>query len=103
MGIDISPGRLHLSYSTFHHWRTTLCEAAGIVFEQSRKENGGLQILMDHSDCEGEISWQDCKEIANALKPLRKKIEDEQMLRFTNLFIASCDIAVKKQINMEFS
>lgn len=36
-----------------------------------------LHILLYHSDCEGDIPWEDCQPIASALSELLPKIEGE--------------------------
>ena len=79
MGLDTTHDCWHGPYSAFNRWRTKLCEVAGYGDLEEYAGFGGstpwpmmdpLAILLSHSDCDGEIRWQDCENIANALHEL---------------------------------
>lgn len=77
MGLDLSPGGARWSYSGFHRYRLRLAEAIGVdletVFNRGwvigpNGENTDpwvpgeepLFLLLNHSDCEGELSPDAC-------------------------------------------
>jgi len=88
MGLDTSHGCWHGAYSGFHRWRMKLCEVAGYGNLEEYEGFGGigstppgdkewpnldsdpLLILLVHSDCDGEILWEECKPIADRLTEL---------------------------------
>lgn len=39
--------------------------------------SNGLKVFLGHSDCDGEISPSDCKEVAESLQSLEEKIPEE--------------------------
>jgi len=69
-----------------------------------------LQILLLHSDCEGDISPEDCKAIADALTELMEKIPEDldcgghigNFREKTQTFIDGCMEAYKKNETLEF-
>ncbi|AWN03857.1 hypothetical protein PBI_PEREGRIN_17 [Rhodococcus phage Peregrin] len=84
MGIDI--GQAHWAYGSFHRFRTRLAEAEGIDLNQmegfqrpigecarnSWTNDAGeditiLRPFLDHSDCDGELSWQECEQVVDRL------------------------------------
>ena len=86
MGLDVSHGCWTGAYSAFHHWRKKLCEVAGYGNIDERVGFGGtipwpdckddaLVLLLHHSDCDGELRWQDCNAIADGLSRLLPALE----------------------------
>lgn len=107
MGLDISHGAWSGSYSTFHAWRCEVANAAGFPNWDCPKTDP-LTILLNHSDCDGEISWEDCKDIADRLIELMPKIDEEvwgnvwKRRTRTQCFIDGLMLAHSKQENLEF-
>lgn len=83
MGIDFSHSDAHWSYGGFHNFRAMLAEHEGIDLDQmqgsARVGDDGPRIswdtvltplkpLLDHSDCDGNLSPEDCAAIAPHLR-----------------------------------
>lgn len=70
-----------------------------------------LHTLLNHSDCDGEIIWEDCGEIAKELKELLEQVKNDneergdysEMYIRTERFIKGCELAFSKKENIEFS
>ncbi len=68
-----------------------------------------LHILLNHSDCEGEIAAADCTPIADALEALLANLPDEEggghignWRDTTKRFITGLRLAAQKNENVEF-
>lgn len=80
MGLDTTHDCWHGAYSAFMRWRMKLAEVAGYGdlkryegFDGSQpwpKNGDALQILLNHSDCDGIIKAKDCGRIADRLEEL---------------------------------
>lgn len=112
MGLDTSHDCWHSSYNSFMSWRRELAKAAGMPELKTMVGFGGdtkwesldpspLHILLNHSDCEGEIRWQDCNAIATELQKLLPKLTD-WYFDVTVQFIAGLHRAAKAQENVDF-
>jgi len=95
MGLDVSCecgayGFRAGSYSGFHYWRVKLAKSVGIELDKMSGFGGSViwtedephYELLDHSDCEGEITAQQCE----------KLLEDFENHRVD--FMIECGIAV---------
>lgn len=109
MGLDVSHGAWSGAYSSFHTWRVALATAAGgrlephpdvpwmakytydrAAFDTELQERG-FDTLMQHSDCDGRISPQMCKHVADALEHLLPKLaRSGEMTDRTVRFIEGC-------------
>lgn len=93
MGLDISHDTWHGSYSAFHRWRKKIAETAGLpplelmegfcdnetpIKWDCLKPNS-LHELLNHSDCDGYISPESCKCIAESLQDLMPLLSDEEV------------------------
>jgi len=78
MGLDTSHDCWHGAYSAFHRWRVKLAEVAGYGNIDDYLGYGGdkdwpedpLTVLLNHSDCDGEILSVDCTPLADRLEEL---------------------------------
>ncbi len=78
MGLDVSHGCWHGSYGAFGAWREWLARRAGFSLHEMEGFGGFLEwnrgdnltILLDHSDCDGEILAKDCAPLAERLQEL---------------------------------
>ncbi|MET7795742.1 hypothetical protein [Streptomyces decoyicus] len=78
MGIDFSHTDAHWSYTGFSRFRTALATFEGINLDAMRgfREDGKpwetvttpLKPLLDHSDCDGDMSPADCATVAARLR-----------------------------------
>jgi len=79
MGIDFSHCDAHWAYSGFHTFRTNLAKEIGINLENMLGFGGSFKWdnvqddivpLLNHSDCDGELSVEECKRVAPRLREL---------------------------------
>lgn len=80
MGLDTTHNAWHGSYSSFSHWRVATAALLGFDLHSMVGFGGKrswsdlvpdpLHKLLDHSDCDGEISPEDCAAIAKRLEEL---------------------------------
>jgi hypothetical protein len=92
MGLDCSHDAFHGAYSAFNRFRQAVAKAMSGSYPPhgdnkfdpsmwywgdgySKSTHPGLYIFFCHSDCEGEISPDDCKLIADELEELLPKID----------------------------
>ena len=96
MGIDFSHGNAHWSYSGFHHARTRLAAVIGIDLNRMQGFQRSLIAgdtnqrpiswstvtdviapFLYHSDCDGELSPEECRMLAPRLRQLIENWPDE--------------------------
>lgn len=78
MGLDFSHGTAHWSYGGFHRARTKLAAVLGIELDAMQGFGGNkawpdaekvpLVGLLYHSDCDGDLTPDQCRKIAPALR-----------------------------------
>lgn len=112
MGLDTSHDCWHSSYSSFNQWRRAIAKAAGLPPLDDMEGFGGsirwevlnpspLHILLNHSDCDGEIRWEDCDAIAKELQKLLPKLTDWHFDSAVQ-FIAGLHRAAEAKENVDF-
>jgi hypothetical protein len=86
MGLDFSHGYAHWGYSGFMNFRRMLAEQIGINLDDMKGFGGSTSFnnfkddiipLLDHSDCDGELSIEECKKISLRLRELVSKWNDD--------------------------
>jgi hypothetical protein len=115
MGLDTSHDCWHGPYSSFGNWRTALCEVAGYGRLGDYDGFGGLKpwpqgdvltALLDHSDCDGDLKWEICGELADRLEELlpamRRKDANGYLGFKTDNFIKGLRAAHEARENVEF-
>jgi hypothetical protein len=86
MGIDFSHCDAHWSYGGFNHARTRLAEAVGFVLTDMQgfgtltgqtpgarswdEITDPVKPLLNHSDCDGELTAEECKAAAPRLREI---------------------------------
>lgn len=79
MGLNVTHGCWEGAYSAFRRWREKLSEVAGFGDLSQREgfggnvpwpENDPLVVILDHSDCDGDIHPDDCDPLADALEQI---------------------------------
>lgn len=84
MGLDTSYDCWHGPYSSFGRFREEIAKAAGIDLNAMtgfKRDNtpgikwetlqpDAIHVLLNHSDCDGQIDWQDTKPLADRLYEL---------------------------------
>lgn len=72
---------LHYSRKLFEDYNTILRatikwdEKADVIFDELLEEIGDLSILINHSDCDGELSSDECKKLRKCLAVDEEKIK----------------------------
>lgn len=131
MGLDTTHDAFHGAYSAFNRFRTIICEAAGGSYPPHKDEKldprmfylpdgadtkyPGLWEFLTHSDCDGEISPEKCKQVADDLEALLPKIAEVALkeegghiahqggyVEVTKKFIAGCRQAHQLNETLEF-
>lgn len=132
MGLDTTHDCWHGAYSAFGRWREKIAEVAGLpplgLMEgfYTRLADGigkayptlpikwewlkpdPLHILLNHSDCDGEIDWRDCPSIADRLEELLPLLPEGNLAHIENwrnrttAFIKGLREAYNKRENVEF-
>jgi len=129
MGLDISHDAFHGAYSAFNRFRKALARAMGgsfpphDLFEHddnrwywghgySAETHPGLTIFFCHSDCDGEMTPEECALVIRDLAPLVEKlpaygggghIESAGGYRAVGeQFLRGCQAAIDANENLEF-
>lgn len=123
MGLYCSHNAFHKSYGTFNRLRQVVAKAAGGSFPPhkdralddnlwywddsfSKETHPGLFIFLQHSDCDGKISPNDCIKVANDLKALCPEIErydiHDNYIPLIEKFVAGCCLAAKNNESLTF-
>ena len=77
MGLDVSHGDFYMSYGHFNDFRGQLLILSGEGYLEDMEGFGGLRswdsvnddikLFINHSDCDGDFSPEDCQKIATRL------------------------------------
>lgn len=121
MGLDTTHGAWNGAYSAFMRWRKKIAELCGLgdlsqfegydgIRPLSDIQDEGIRILLSHSDCDGELTPEECEKIASSLSLLlAAPINIDDMgghignFKFkTETFIRGCQIAVGRNENIVF-
>lgn len=116
MGLDTTHNAWHGSYGNFSRWRQFIATRIGIKNLDDMLGFGGskefdkkepLTALLNHSDCDGELTPKECAGIARRLRELLPDItgddeETEYMRDKTIQFAEGCELAAKKKEKILF-
>lgn len=96
MGLDTSHGCWSGPYSSFNRWRVAVAKVIGIDlwhmagfwspdYEECKHWDSSMEwddlpkrplhLLLNHSDCDGELRWEDCAAIADDLESILDDLE----------------------------
>jgi hypothetical protein len=116
MGLDTSHNCFHGAYSTFNRFRISLGNQIGINIYEYDSYGGsknintidhGILPLLNHSDCEGELSVSDCMRIVNGLDSILANFDDtieadfdfkDRIVQFRN----GCLLAISENEEVDF-
>lgn len=133
MGLDCTHGAFNGAYSSFNRFRQAICASFGGSHpdhEDKSLDNGrwywgkkdiepeheeALNFFFCHQDCEGDISPEMCKKVADALESLLPKLKPFEekyggghieatggLIAVTQKFINGCRLAHKENETLEF-
>lgn len=110
MGIDFSHCDARWAYSGFMRARCKLAKEIGIkdAYKTHYTEGGSfpeddIEPLLNHSDCDGELSVEECKRVAPRLRELISKWPDDDFDKQQFLELAEgMEHAVSENEPLEF-
>jgi hypothetical protein len=117
MGLDTTHDCWSGPYSSFNSWRKNVAKAVGInlkemvgfggVIPWDETQSDPLHILLNHSDCDGSISWEQCDAIADRLEQVVPLLPADEGLphgdrEIAKRFIAGLRDAAERKENVEF-
>lgn len=117
MGLNVSHNAWQGAYSNFNRFRSLIAKELGHSLEAFDGFGGYLKmetvlkdeplvILLDHSDCDGYIKWQDCPALANRLREIEKvKPYNDETIWFKEKllqFAEGCEKAYSLKEDLEF-
>lgn len=112
MGLDTSHNAWSGSYSSFNSWRTWLAKKCGFRISDMVGFGGStewtveqaahpLYSLLSHSDCDGELSVEECKAVQHGLAQIISEYnggeEDKYMIDNCIQFRNGCNLAISKK------
>jgi len=86
MGLNFMGGDARWSYSGFNRFRTKLASQIGITLDKMKGFDGenswdfetdDIIPLLNHSDCDGELTVKECKKVWPRLKELIEDWDDD--------------------------
>lgn len=112
MGLDTTHNAWHGPYSSFNTFRVNMAKMIGMDLNKMEGFGGDtpfsqfdddLCILLDHSDCDGDISPEDCKKLSVRLDELIKKMHPQtSVYQFAKQFSAGCKLAASRNETLKF-
>ena len=113
MGLDTTHNAWHGPYSSFNRFRealmlayngTNLKDYSGYGGNLSIEniEHKGLYEFFNHSDCDGDISPENCKLVADGLTEILPKLTTEYDIMRCKEFIDGCLLAYINDEVLEF-
>lgn len=112
MGLDTSHGCFSGAYSTFNRYRDYMAKLVGINTDEMEGLGGDKQwpsdieeplcIMINHSDCDGDIPKDDILPLLKRLKELLPLITDEYWKSITEQWINGLTLAHDSGEKVEF-
>ena len=118
MGLDFSHTDAHWAYSGFMRFRTRIAATLGINLESMEgfardlrpnqspvpwdTVDDDIKILLYHSDCDGDLSPDECRKIAPRLREIVSPWPDDHDKQQALLLADGMDRAAKKKEALRF-
>lgn len=115
MGLDTTHGAWHGPYSSFGRFRDKLAEMRGFRLRDmigfggraewtDEQKNDPLYPLLNHSDCDGELSPKECANVALGLSQIliSENGSDKNFFEDVRQFRDGCIAAFTKNESIEF-
>ena len=68
----------------------------------NKESNKNLDILLWHSDCGGEINFEDCEKLLTELKKLDFKCKEKALIKIYEELLKMLDHCVENKVSLEF-
>ncbi len=111
MGLSFSHGNMHFSYGSFMQFRSMLAEKLGYPNLRDMYNSGTYDVminepiypLINHSDCDGELTVNEMKQIIPQLTEIINKLPTDS-IEFDrgNCFINAMTLAIENGEPLEF-
>lgn len=104
MGLDISPGTFCMSYGSFNNLRRDIAKSCGFDLDQMEGFAGNrswdeirspVAYLLNHSDCEGKIPFNEVVQLKPELDKVCALWEDCWHKERLKTLIEACELAIK--------
>lgn len=117
MGLDTTHNAFSGAYSSFNSWRTWLSKKCGFHLRDMvgfggttewtvEKAAHPLYPLLSHSDCDGELTVEECKTVQRGLAEIITQYngdeEDKDMIDACIRFRNGCNLAISKKEPIKF-
>ncbi|MER2057200.1 MAG: hypothetical protein ABTA16_00170 [Niallia sp.] len=112
MGLDFSHTDVRWGYSSFNIFRKKLANQIGINLDAMEGFGGDIKFdqfkddiipLLDHSDCDGELTVKECKKVAPRLRELVSNWDDGDYDKQKAISLAEgMELAVSQGEPLEF-
>ena len=112
MGLDFNHCEARWAYSGFAHFRRKLAKEIGMDLDKMEGFGGDIPFsnyeddilpLLDHSDCDGELTVEECKRVAPRLRQLVSTWENDDYDKIKALdLVSGMEYAVECNEPLEF-
>lgn len=106
--LDLSHGNFSYGYGAFNCFREGICRAVGYgsyddyvekIISSEELSKDSIHILLQHSDCDGEITLEECKKLLPRLQEIVKNLEKSPVC---DDFIESLKEAIEDNSSLYF-
>ena len=111
MGLDFSHCEARWGYGGFGEFRKRLAKEIGMDLDAMEGFGGDIPFsnfnddiipLLNHSDCEGELTVEECKKVAPRLKEMVLSWEDDRDRRNALELVEGIELAISRNEPLEF-
>ncbi|WP_100487859.1 hypothetical protein [Sporolactobacillus pectinivorans] len=111
MGINFSHCDAHWCYGLFHEFRVKLAREIGMDLNKMEGFGGNMSFsdfnddilpLLNHSDCEGELSAEECRHVAPRLREIIASWNEEDYLQEALSLAEGMELAARKSQSLIF-
>lgn len=90
---------LDKTYNIIHEWTQ---EDEHKLIELTENKSG-LLLFISHSDCDGLLTYKECKQVYDDIRDLVVDTEDSRFREFHKIFTEALKHCYKKRINLYFN
>lgn len=112
MGLDFNHSDAHWSYSGFNEFREELCKSIGIDWNNMdgiggkniswATVNDAIKPLLNHSDCDGELTVAEMKQVSPRLREIVRNWPDDYDKEQALILCDDMDNCIKHNQILEF-
>ncbi len=102
MGLDTTHGAFRGSYGGFNKFRTGIAIIAINKGQSPLHYDHDLYPLLNHSDCDGKLTPDECRRIEKGLLAIMDSITDDYVIEKAKEFAEGCKLAYEKNEDILF-